>query len=66
MRTVRNLPAIDHGKTRDKLVQIIGNCDDLTSKNPSMIETRSQRGSSMGNPSRVKEAGKEPMRRVAS
>ena len=38
MRVVRNLPAIDHGKTRDKLVQIIGNCDDLTSKTPQFIE----------------------------
>jgi len=40
MRTVRNLPAIDHEKTRDKLVQIIGNIDDITKNVPLMVEPR--------------------------
>jgi len=39
-RTVRNLPALDHDKTRDKLVQIIGNIDDITKNIPNLPEPR--------------------------
>jgi hypothetical protein len=29
IRTIRNLPALDHSKTKDKLSLIIGDCDEI-------------------------------------